>query len=139
MPDQAYQQGGFGHVGGDVLRHPRRKTVGSEVSVKGTENDPVYQTQLVGIEAFKWDVPQGTYELSLLFAELKTKGEHIMDIEVNGKTIWANLNVKQQYGSDRGVAKRFLITVADTHGITVTFKAKKGKTRLSGIKLRKVN
>ncbi len=139
MPDQAYQQGGFGHVGGDVLRHPRRKTVGSEVSVKGTENDPVYQTQLVGIEAFKWDVPQGTYELSLLFAELKTKGEHIMDIEVNGKTIWANLNVKQQYGSDRGVAKRFLITVADTHGITVAFKAKKGKTRLSGIKLRKVN
>ena len=35
--------------------------------------------------------------------------------------------------------KRFLITVEDDKGITVDFKAKKGQTRLSGIKLRKVN
>ena len=139
MPDQAYREGGFGHVGGKILRHPRRKTVGSEVSVKGTENDPVYQTQLVGIEQFKFDVPKGSYELSLLMAELKTKGENVMDIEVNGKKVWQNLNLKKVYGNNRGVDKRYLITVADHKGITVDFKATKGETRLSGIKLRRVN
>jgi beta-galactosidase len=139
MPDQAYQEGGFGHVGGDILRHPRRKTVGSEVSVKGTENDPVYQTQLVGIKAFKFDVPEGTYELSLLLAELKTKGTNVMDVFINGKNVWQNLNLKKQYGANRGVDKRFLITVGDANGITVAFKAKTGKTRLSGVKLRKVD
>lgn len=139
MPDQAYEKGSFGHVGGEILRHPRRKTVGSEVSVKGTENDPVYQTQLVGIEAFKFDVPQGTYELSLLLAELKTKDTNVMDVFVNGKKLWQNLNLKKQYGANRGVDKRFLITVGDANGILVAFKAKEGKTRLSGIKLRKVN
>jgi len=72
-------------------------------------------------------------------AELKSKGENMMDILGNGKKIWENLNLKKQYGKDRGVTKRFLISVDDENGITVDFKAIKGKTRLSGIKLRKVN
>jgi beta-galactosidase len=141
MPDKAYEKGSFGHIGGDYLRFKsqRRNNIGTDVSVKGTENDPIYQTQIIGLEAYKFDVPNGTYELSLLLAELKTKDDNIMDIEVNGKTLWSDLNLKTAYGSDRGVAKRFLITVEDENGITVDFKPLKGKTRLSGIKLRKVN
>ena len=141
MPDQAYTKGSFGHVGGALLRHPskRRNTIGTDVSVKGTENDPIYQTQLIGIEQYKFDVPNGTYELSLALAELKTKEDNVMDIFVNAKKIWANLNLKKQYGDDRGVTKRFLITVNNNQGVTIDFKALKGKTRLSGVKLRKVN
>ena len=141
MPDKAYEKGGFGYLGGEFLKHPskRRNAIGTDVSVKGTENDPVYQTQRIGIEAYKLDVPKGTYELTLLLAELKTRNENIIDIAVNDKIIWSNINLKKQYGSDRGVAKRFLISVDDDNGITIGFKAKKGKTRLSGVKLRKVN
>ncbi len=140
MPDQTYKKGGFGFVGGDYLRFKskRRNNIGSNVSVKGTENDPIYQTQIIGINQYKFDVPKGTYELTLLLAELKTRNENIMDIAINNKTIWSNFNLKKQYGADRGVAKRFLISVDDDNGITIDFKAIKGKTRLSGIKLRKV-
>jgi len=70
---------------------------GTDVSVKGTENDPIYQTQPIGIEAYKFDVPDGTYELSLLMAELKSKGENEMTISVNGKQIWNAINLKQTY------------------------------------------
>ena len=141
MPDQAYTKGSYGYVGGDLLRTKtrRRNNIGVDVSVKGTENDPIYQTQIIGLKAYKFDVPKGTYELSLCMAELKSKGENVMDILANGKKIWENLNLKKQYGKDRGVTKRFLISVDDENGITVNFKAIKGKTRLSGIKLRKVN
>ncbi|XCF05480.1 glycoside hydrolase family 2 TIM barrel-domain containing protein [Tamlana crocina] len=141
MPDKPYEEGGFGYVGGDFLRFKskRRNNIGTNVSVKGTENDPIYQTQRIGIEAYKFDVPDGTYELSLLLAELKSKGENVMTIAVNGKPIWKDLNVKEQFGDDRSVSKRFLITVEDDKGLTVDFKAEKGETRLSGIKLRKVN
>lgn len=139
MPDKAYEAGSFGYVGGEILRHHSRKTVGAETSIKGTNNDPIYQTQLVGIDAYKFDVPNGTYEISLLLAELRTEDNNVMDIMVNGKKIWSALNLKEQYGGDRGVAKRFLITVEGNRGITVDFKATEGKTRLSGIKLRKVN
>ncbi|GGD27417.1 glycoside hydrolase family 2 TIM barrel-domain containing protein [Hyunsoonleella pacifica] len=141
MPDKPYEKGSFGYVGGDFLRFKskRRNNIGVDVSVKGTENDPIYQTQRIGIEGYKFDVPNGTYELSLLLAELKTRDDNIMDILVNGKPIWNNLNLKEAYGNNRGVAKRFLITVANDKGLTVAFKAKKGQTRLSGIKLRKVN
>ena len=141
MPDQAYKKDGFGYVGGDYLRFKskRRNNIGVDVSVKGTENDPIYQTQIIGINQYKFDVPKGTYELTLLLAELKTRNENIMDIAVNDKTIWSNINLKKQYGVDRGVVKRFLVSVDDENGITIDFKAKKGKTRLSGLKLRKVN
>ena len=141
MPDKAYEKGGFGYVGGELLRTKtkRRNNIGTDVSVKGTENDPIFQTQMIGIDAYKFDVPDGTYELSLLLAELKTKDDNVMDIMVNGKTLWSDLNLKQEYGDDRGVDKRFLITVEDDKGITVNFKARKGETRLSGIKLRKVD
>jgi beta-galactosidase len=141
MPDQEYAKGSFGYVGGELLRHPskRRNTIGTDVSVKGTENDPIFQTQRIGIEAYKFDVPKGTYELSLFLAELKTKEENSMNILVNDKKIWNNLNLKEEFGNDRGVTKRFLISVGDDNGITVDFKAIIGKTRLSGIKLRKVN
>ena len=75
MPDKAYEEGRFGYVGGEFLKtKKRRNTIGTDVSVKGTENDPIYQTQVIGIDAYKFDVPNGTYELSLLLAELKTKG-----------------------------------------------------------------
>ena len=141
MPDQAYIKGSFGFVGGNLLRHPseRRNTIGTDVSVKGTENDPIFQTQMIGIEQYKFDVPKGTYELSLSLAELKTKEENSMNILVNDKMIWKNLNIKEQYGNDRGVSKRFLISVENDNGITIDFKATKGQTRLSGVKLRKVN
>ncbi|WP_147676460.1 glycoside hydrolase family 2 TIM barrel-domain containing protein [Algibacter pacificus] len=141
MPDKAYEKGGYGYVGGDFLRFKskRRNNIGTNVSVKGTENDPIYQTQRIGIEAYKFDVPKGTYELSLLLAELKTKEDNIMDIVVNGKPVWSDINLKKQYGNDRSVMKRFLITIENDNGITVGFKSKKGQTRLSGIKLRSVN
>jgi len=141
MPDQAYTKGSFGYLGGDLLRTKtrRRNNIGVDVSIKGTENDPIFQTQIIGIEAYKFDVSKGIYELSLSMAELKSRGENVMDILVNGKKIWENLNLKKQYGKDRGVVKRFLISVDNENGITVDFKGIKGKTRLSGIKLRKVN
>ncbi|WP_288955905.1 glycoside hydrolase family 2 TIM barrel-domain containing protein [uncultured Polaribacter sp.] len=141
MPDKAYEKGGFGYVDGDYLRFKskRRNNVGVDVSVKGTKNDPIFQTQVIGLKAYKFDVPKGTYELSLSLAELKSRGENVMDIFVNNKKVWENLNLKKEYGKDRGVTKRFLISVDDDNGITIDFKATKGKTRLSGIKLRKVN
>ncbi|WP_397445700.1 glycoside hydrolase family 2 TIM barrel-domain containing protein [Polaribacter sp. R77954] len=141
MPDKAYTKGSYGYVGGELLRTKtrRRNNIGTDVSVKGTENDPIFQTQIIGLEAYKFAVPKGSYELSLVLAELKSKGENVMDVFVNNNKVWENLNLKKQYGKDRGVIKRFLIVVDDDNGITVNFKALKGKTRLSGIKLRKLN
>ena len=130
-----------GYVGGDLLRFKskRRNNIGVDVSVKGTENDPIYQTQMIGLEAYNFDVPKGTYELTLSLAELKSEGENSMDIFVSSKKVWSNLNIKKEYGKDKGASKRFLISVDNDNGITIDFKAIKGKARLSGLKLRKVN
>ena len=44
--------------------------LGSDIDICGTDMNPVFQTQRVGIESFKADVPDGEYSVSLYWAEL---------------------------------------------------------------------
>lgn len=44
---------------------------GTDLDITLTDNDLVFQTQRVGIEEYKFDVPVGKYELTLNFAELE--------------------------------------------------------------------
>ena len=72
IPEQEYKPGSWGFVGGTPYR---RKTgfgtmLGSDIDICGTDMNPVFQTQRVGIESFKADVPDGEYSVSLYWAEL---------------------------------------------------------------------
>jgi beta-galactosidase len=44
---------------------------GTDRNIVGTENDPIYQTQQTAIQQYRFDVPEGNYELALHFAELQ--------------------------------------------------------------------
>ena len=48
---------------------------GTNKNILGTDFDPVYATQRVGIDVFKLDVPDGKYRVTLLFAELLSDKE----------------------------------------------------------------
>ena len=62
--------GGRGGLGGEALRRSGAGWLGSASDILGTKNDPVFQTQRVGIESFRADVPDGTYSVYLYWAEL---------------------------------------------------------------------
>ena len=44
IPDKVYEKDSFGYVGGEFLRFKikRPNIIGVDVSIKGTENDPIY-------------------------------------------------------------------------------------------------
>jgi beta-galactosidase len=158
QPDQVYKAGQFGHTGGKFYGGTNnRLPYGSDRNIRNTDNDPVYQTQQVGITRYQLDVAQGEYELTLHFAELvsdekkealiynldshiynEKSQERIFDVLVNGKVMLKDFNVAQKYGYLTAGYERMKISVNDARGILIEFKPIKGEPILNALQLSKV-
>lgn len=158
MPDQPYRKGSWGYTGGEPFRGTNNRiTYGSDKNILGTDNDPVYQTQQVGISQFRFDVADGEYELSLYFAELvggvtkealaynldnnhaaEKVEQRIFNVAINGNPFLEKLNLAADYGYTTAVKKRTRITVENGKGIVIDFSAVEGKPVLNAVSLRKI-
>lgn len=154
MPEQPYEPGGWGYVGG-VPARPKvsgREAPCSNASILGTDIDPVYQSQRVGIEAFRADLPSGHYRVTLHFAELATGSKasaleynlgqdiegmaactRVFDVSVNGVKVLPAFNIREQAGTLRAVQKSFDVDV--TEGLEITFGKIAGSPVLNGIQI----
>ncbi len=166
LPSQAYKAGSWGSLGGEPfkIKNSGRQAYGSDKNIRGTFNDPVYQSQLVGLDGYQLDVPKGKYEVVLHFAELMGNGiqsvlpynldslieasksankevpeQRIFDVYLNGKQIIKNLNLASTYGIANSVQRKFECLVADDKGIRLTFKSVKGKPVLNALQVRKID
>jgi beta-galactosidase len=158
IPSQAYKLGSWGHKGGNpfTLRDTSRQSYGTDRDIRKTYDDPIYQTQQVGIEEFKADVSDGEYEVSLHFAELLS-GEvkealaynlndtnrkdnvtnRVFDVSINNIGYWKDLNIRSDYGVLIPIIKKLTILVEKSEGITVKFSSKQGSSILNAIQIRK--
>jgi beta-galactosidase len=159
LPDQSYRAGSWGAIGGKVfsIENNTRLPYGTDKSIRGTDNDPVYQTQQVGIKAYCFDVPAGNYELTLHFAELQggvikmppynlgdsardeDNIKRVFDVVVNEQPFLQHFNMLKEYGSATAIIKKTTVTVGKNTGITITFKALEGEPVLNAIQLRKID
>lgn len=153
LPDQPYKKGSWGYVGGtEFTNSPGR--IGIQTEIKGTHNTPLYQTMRAGIEAYKFDLPDGRYELTLGFAEPgarpefiindigydpnKTKDNSVFNVAVNGIEKLSRFNLLETYGAVTAVDKKYMVDVRSNSGITVSFQSVKGITLLSTIKVKRI-
>lgn len=156
IPEQEYKPGGWGFIGGTSYR---RQTgfgtmLGSDIDIHGTDMNPIFQTQRVGIKSFKADVPNGEYSVYLHWAELESDkerealvynlgadseqtfaGNRSFGISINGTTVSDDFNVARDYGYARAVIKKFVITVKDGKGVSVDFHKKEGEPILNAIRI----
>ena len=156
IPEQEYKPGSWGFTGGTSYR---RKTgfgtmLGSDIDIHGTDMNPIFQTQRVGIKSFKADVPDGEYSVYLHWAELESDkerealvynlgadseqtfaGNRSFGISINGTTVSDDFNVARDYGYARAVIKKFVITVKDGKGVSVDFHKKEGEPILNAIRI----
>ena len=156
IPEQEYKPGSWGFIGGTSYR---RKTgfgtmLGSDIDIHGTDMNPIFQTQRVGIKSFKADVPNGEYSVYLHWAELESDkerealvynlgadseqtfaGNRSFGISINGTTVSDDFNVARDYGYARAVIKKFVITVKDGKGVSVDFHKKEGEPILNAIRI----
>ena len=154
IADQAYQENSFGYVGGEVFQKDKNKVQGTASDIQGTENDPLFQTMREGIEAYKFDVEEGIYLVTVMLAEpqfnasealiynLSSSEEKIedmvrsFDILINDLLVQQDLNPARDYGKIRAVTITYKVNSED--GITVKFAENAGKSLLSAIKLEKL-
>lgn len=132
LADQAYKAGQWGFVG-DKAKYIYSSP--PDPNVFGTLADPLYQTMQEALTSYRFDVPAGSYEIELLFAETKVTepGRRVFSVAVNGRSMIENLDLAATPGPRRAFSKQF--TIESSGGITIDFSAKTGNPVVSGIRL----
>ncbi len=139
LPDQPYVKGSWGYIGGKkYLRSDQGGLVGSRDNIWQTTEEPLYQTQQIGLDAYRLDVPKGNYEVTLLFAEFEKDIERVFDIYINNRIVMEDVNILKQFGRNTAVYKQFIVSLEEENGLEVSFRAKTGEPVLNGIRVRKV-
>lgn len=143
VADRPYSEGLWGAVHNDNVA-----TSSTTTEIKNTTDDPLWQTALQNIPAYRFDVPEGIYELELGFADIYRRGEslpyllaketgqeshdNVFAIAVNGK-IMENEFTGEPF---LPVIKRYTVEPQDGR-IEVSLNAVNGFTYLNTIKLRR--
>lgn len=118
--DQAYRAGSFGYVGGDPLA--------VEVPIRDTEDDALYQDQREGLSAYRFDVPDGRYQVVLRFAELEDLAPfgRVFDVRLEDTVVATNLDIAGVAGDRRAYDLVVEATVTDGR-LDITLKQKFGE------------
>jgi hypothetical protein len=108
--DQAYSTGKWGYV-------QKSKTDSSTKTITGTPDPKLFQTQRIDPYAYRFDnVPNGTYQLELEFAELNAKekiGKRLFDVIVEDSLILPAHDIVYQVGTLAAESRTFFVNVTD--------------------------
>ena len=134
-----------------------RLPYGTDKNIVGTVDDPVYQTQLTGIQQYRLEVPPGKYEISFHFAEL-TGGKinvppynlsddvrneqikkRVFNVSVNGALTLDHFNIAEEYGFAKAVVKSTTVTVNNSDGILIDFTPIESEPVLNALQLKRLD
>ncbi len=157
MADREYTPGRWGYSGGEPLIRTggRLPKTGISDDISGTNNNPLYQTFVEGINNYRFDVKEGYYEVTICLVEPDKRnpdkeliynlsvnetqrvssGSRVFDLMINGTAVLDNLNLARQYGPLRAAEYTFRIFAEKDEGIQVDFIPVEGTTVLSGIRV----
>ncbi|MFZ5516469.1 MAG: malectin domain-containing carbohydrate-binding protein [Candidatus Zhuqueibacterota bacterium] len=132
--DHIYRNGGFGYLGvGGTYETPN--------AISGTDNQKIYKTERYQLFGYRFDVPNGDYEIILHFAEIyhQKKGQRLMDIFIEDKLVEQNLDIVGRVGPLAALrlaysTKELGIPIRDNR-IDIKLKNIKDDTKLSGIEV----
>ena len=148
MPDKLYTKGTWGYVGGTIWNTWPSAAwngirEGIHKPIANTDNEPLFQTFVEGLTAWKADVPDGKYRVTLLLSEpftykQRNNEERVFSVNCNGQQWVQNLNLEKEYGVQTAVILDKEINVKDKKGIEVSFNGSKGKTILNGVSIKRL-
>jgi beta-galactosidase len=135
IADQPYKPGGFGYIG---QISPAVMGSQNDKNILGTEDDPLFQTMQENLNAYRFDVPTGAYEVEIKFAETKfeKEGQRVFDVKINGEMMIEKLDLVKEVGAQTAMIKRFKIN--STNGVIIDFTSFQGKPILSAVRIRRL-
>lgn len=153
LPDRPYTLGSWGYL--PIENEKENNTLGStQTQIINTTDGPLFQTMLVNPNGYRFDVPNGIYEVELLFSDIFrpteklayqlsgekddiTVQENVFHININGVRVEEAFSPGKDIGYFHAVRKRFVVE-ASGDGVRICLERVGGKSFLSGIKLRKL-
>lgn len=132
--DHIYRAGGYGYLGVGG-------TYETANPISGTENQKIYQSERYQLFGYRFEVPNGHYEIILHFAEIyhQKKGNRLINIEIEDTPVEQNLDIVEHVGPNAALrlvynTKELGIPIRDNR-IDIKFKNIKDDTKLSGIEV----
>jgi len=125
--------GAWGAVGGMTVSR-------DDHEVKGTRDKSLYLTERYSLDAYRIAVPNGTYTVTLHFAEtyegITAAGERVFSVSVEGKPVLADLDPFKAAGGKAfaAVVQAFKVNVADGE-LTIGFQKKTQNPLINGIEV----
>lgn len=145
VADREYRPGSWGRIGG------KRKKFTSEIY--GSDDGPLFQSMAEGLEGYRFDVPDGDYEIELGFADPVGGSEGIaymlgkdkqsvensssFSIKMNDSLLEENFTPAAAHGNKWAVRKKYITSVKNG-SLIVSFIPIKGNAILNSIKIRKL-
>lgn len=160
IPDRLYVPGGWGRVGGVPReKFDRQRKVGISNNIFNCDDNPLFQTFCEGIEAYRFDVADGDYKVTLHFIEpnkpgrteslvynlssetpVEVKaGKRVFSILANSEEVVPHLDLAGDYGHLTAVTITFDVHAREGKGVVISFVPEAGKTILSGIEIERKN
>ncbi len=154
IPDQLYVPGNWGRIGGAPReKFDRQHKVGISNNIINCDDNPMFQTFCEGLEAYRFDVSDGEYKVTLHFIEpdkpgrteplvynLSSEdpgevnaGKRVFSILANGEEVVSQLDLARDYGHQTAVTVAFDVQARNGKGVVISFVPEAGNTVLSGI------
>ncbi|MBS0448564.1 MAG: CotH kinase family protein [Proteobacteria bacterium] len=136
-PDRLYTTAnGAGAIGGTAVT-PLLATNGQ--LIENTSYTSLFNSVREGVTEYRFDVPNGTYLLTMQFVELLENGPNLRRFSVlaEGVPLLTDLDLYALYGRNYAVTYQFAVNVSDGQ-LNVTFPATIGQSTISGIAVQRI-
>jgi spore coat protein H len=122
---------GSGAIGGTAVIPP---LITSGQVIENTAYSRLFNSTREGVSEYRFDVPNGSYLVTLQFVELLMNGPNLRRFSVlaEGVPLLTDFDLYALYGRNYAVTYRFAVTVADGQ-LNVTFPATVGQSTIAGI------
>ena len=93
-----------------------------------------------GIEAYRFDVPDGNYEVELKLCDYENPkpDTRVFGVRINDKPALENVDLVKQHGFQRAFVRKFEVVVSDGQGVRIDFKPVKGEPTLAAVRVKKI-
>ena len=127
--DQAYTPGGWGYVGGQAYAVTH--------AIAGTADQALYQNERFNLTSYRFDVPNGRYQVTFKLAELYVSSINgrVFSIKIENQTVFPNVDVVRLAGSRFTAAD--LTTMADVSDgqLTIDFVASINSAKVNALEI----
>jgi VCBS repeat-containing protein len=131
LSDQAYTSGDWGFYGENytVDRGARE--------ILGTEDDRIYQTERWALGGYLFDLPNGTYDVVLHFAETYAPGvgRRVFDVSVQGQLVLDELDIYNEVGMDAALVKIIPNVVVSDGQLNIAITENVDLSEINGIEI----